>query len=45
VKGLTSEVRSWLEQGAYARVDGVDVFYRVAGEACCVTCKSGHLIC
>jgi pimeloyl-ACP methyl ester carboxylesterase len=32
VKGLTSEVRSWLEQGAYARVDGVDVFYRVAGE-------------
>jgi pimeloyl-ACP methyl ester carboxylesterase len=31
VKGLTSEVRTWLEQGAFARVDGVDLFYRVAG--------------
>lgn len=31
MKGLTSEVRTWLEQGAFARVDGVDLFYRVAG--------------
>jgi pimeloyl-ACP methyl ester carboxylesterase len=31
VKGLTAEVGAWLEQGAFARVDGVDVFYRVAG--------------
>lgn len=30
MKGLTAEVRAWLEQGDFARVDGVDLFYRVA---------------
>jgi pimeloyl-ACP methyl ester carboxylesterase len=31
VEGLTAEVRTWLEQGAHARVDDVELFYRVAG--------------
>jgi pimeloyl-ACP methyl ester carboxylesterase len=30
VQGLTPVVRTWFEQGDYARVDGVGLFYRVA---------------
>ena len=29
---LTTEIRDWLEQGANVRVDGVRLFYRVAGQ-------------
>lgn len=29
--GLTEAVRSWLKQGAYLRVDGVELFYRIVG--------------
>ena len=29
---LTTEIRDWLEQGAHVRVDGVRLYYRVAGQ-------------
>jgi hypothetical protein len=32
VDGLTAELQAWLEQGAHARVDEVDLFYQLAGE-------------
>ena len=30
MQGLTQAVRAWREQGDYARVDGIELFYRVA---------------
>lgn len=33
MKSLTEDIRSWLEGGHFARLDGIELFYRVTGTA------------